>query len=266
MANVTETVWDQRTSWAELCEALRASGDASAQMDKPPAKRSVSGRFVVGRPDDLDAPLVFRTYFPPGQVTPVHSHRVNYSEFIVDGTREITRKWYRAGDIQVATAETFYGPLIAGPGGVLVFAVFGSQRYRPITVEEQRAEPNPQSRPKYFHKTSWDVLYQELPEDAGGRTNVHYVVGAPDDPSSAVVMKTHLPPGAEVPAHTHETAFAHIVVSGTVRDGDQEYRADEIRIATPGAVHGPLVAGPMGVDLVTIFADGRITPVSAAAA
>jgi quercetin dioxygenase-like cupin family protein len=257
-AVITEAPWEQRTSWAALSDEVPAGGEAHIEAGE--RMPHVVGRFVLGRPDDQDAPIVFRTYFPPDQVTPVHSHRVNYSEWIIDGSREITRKWYREGDIQAATAGTFYGPLIAGPAGVLVLAIFATQDYNPITVEQGRAPDAPKGK-KYFSKTSWDELHRGADPVTDGAVRASYVVGEPDDPSSPVVMKTFLPPRKTVDAHVHDSTFAHLIIDGVLTDGDTEYRAGDIRIGTPGIVHGPLVAGPMGVNMFSIFSDGHWDPV-----
>jgi anti-sigma factor ChrR (cupin superfamily) len=252
--------WEQRTSWAELSAVMWLGPEPAAhESERIP---DVGGRFVLGHPDDPDAPTVARHYFPPGNVTPVHSHRANYSEWILDGTREITRKWYRSGDIQVATAGTFYGPLVAGPSGVLVLALWDTRDFMPISVEEGR-RPEFRNRKKFFFKASWDELHQSTDPVSGGVVSAHFVVGEPDDPNAPVVMKTFYPPEKKVDAHTHECTFAHVIVDGSLTDGDAEFGAGDIRIGTPGVVHGPLVAGPMGVNLFTIFRNSRWAPVPA---
>ncbi len=83
--------------------------------------------FTVGSKDgDPDRPRVVRATFPPGHRVDPHSHVCDYAEIILQGTQQVTRRWYGPGDIRIVQAGTVYGPLIAGPDGCTVLLVFSS--------------------------------------------------------------------------------------------------------------------------------------------
>ena len=46
-----------------------------------------------------------------------HTHACDYTEIVLEGSEEVTRKWRSAGDITIVKGGTVYGPLIAGPEG-----------------------------------------------------------------------------------------------------------------------------------------------------
>jgi hypothetical protein len=244
--------WDRRTSWYELTRTVQHNSEDGKEKGL-----TAAGCFVLGKPEDQSAPIVFRTAYPAGHVTSAHSHRVNYSEWILDGSREITRKVYRAGDIQVATAGTFYGPLIAGPAGAVALLVFASQAYPRISVEEARRISRESPENRYFHKANWDDLFAATPQGDDGSLSASYVVGRPDDVDAPVVLKAYHPPGVTVKAKQYPCAFANIICEGSLTDGGKDFTAGEIRVASAGCVRGPLVAGPMGVTLFSVFANSR---------
>src|SRR5579885_3438877 len=51
--------------------------------------------FVLGDPDDPDAPVVFTGEYPPGSRTEAHHHVNDYAEILLEGTQQITGKWHR---------------------------------------------------------------------------------------------------------------------------------------------------------------------------
>jgi len=86
-----------------------------------------SSRFILGDPDDPDAPVVFRSFFPPGSRVEPHHHPCDYAEIILEGTQQVTGKWHKAGDVRISAGGRGYGPLIAGPEGVHVIVIFRNQ-------------------------------------------------------------------------------------------------------------------------------------------
>ena len=103
-----DTSWDE-LGWMDLALGIK------------------SARFILGHPDDPDAPVVFRSYFPPGCTVPPHHHRCDYAEIILEGTQQVTGKWHKAGDVRYVVGGRGYGPLIAGPEGVHVIVIFRNQ-------------------------------------------------------------------------------------------------------------------------------------------
>jgi hypothetical protein len=102
------------TSWDEL-DSVELPNGAKAT------------RFVIAADqDDKAAPVVFRVDFPPNCHVAPHTHDTDYCEIILSGSQQVTRKWHHAGDVRIVQAGTAYGPLVAGPEGCSVLAIFAS--------------------------------------------------------------------------------------------------------------------------------------------
>ncbi|HEV7680376.1 MAG TPA: hypothetical protein VGQ42_17585 [Candidatus Dormibacteraeota bacterium] len=83
--------------------------------------------FILGHPDDPDAPVIFTGVYPPGSRTEAHHHVNDYAEILLEGSQQITGKWHHAGDVRIVKAGTGYGPLIAGPEGCRTVVIFRNQ-------------------------------------------------------------------------------------------------------------------------------------------
>ena len=83
--------------------------------------------FILGDPDDPDAPVIFTGVYPPGSRTAAHHHVNDYAEILLEGSQQITNKWRHAGDVRIVKAGTGYGPLIAGPEGCRTLVIFRNQ-------------------------------------------------------------------------------------------------------------------------------------------
>lgn len=103
-----DTSWDE-LGWQEYDNGARVS------------------HFILGDPDDPDAPVVFTGVYPPGSRTEAHHHVNDYAEILLEGTQQITGKWHKAGDVRIVKAGTGYGPLIAGPEGCRTVVIFRNQ-------------------------------------------------------------------------------------------------------------------------------------------
>lgn len=90
--------------------------------------------YRIGDPEDERAPLVVQVVFPPGHRVEPHTHDADYTEIILEGSQQVTRRWHHAGDVRIVRAGTAYGPLIAGPTGVTVLIVFRSGSLMPTYV------------------------------------------------------------------------------------------------------------------------------------
>lgn len=105
--------------------------------------------------------------------------------------------------------------------------------------------------------TSWDEIgWTQLP---GGTRFSQF--GLFDTQSSEhgppEVILAEFPAGTRVPSHEHETDYAEIVVRGSIRVGSREHGAGAIRLVPAGSRYGPLVAGPEGALVMSIFSDAR---------
>lgn len=103
--------------------------------------------------------------------------------------------------------------------------------------------------------TSWTELGEE--ELPNGVVVSQFRIGDPEDPASPAVFKVDFPPNCRIEPHTHETAYAEIILSGTQKVSGRWYGPGEIRIAVADKAYGPLIAGEEGASVLVIFADGR---------
>jgi hypothetical protein len=92
--------------------------------------------FRVGEQDDQTAPTVLRVVFPPGWTVTAHTHAPDYAEIVLNGSVQVSRRWYHAGDIRVARGGTVYGPVIAGPEGATVLIVFRDSNVKTLPPKE----------------------------------------------------------------------------------------------------------------------------------
>jgi len=97
---------------------------------------AVATMYKVGMTDNEAAPTVFKMWFPPGCTIEVHTHPCDYSEFILAGSQKVGGKWLYPGDIRVGLAHKGYGPLIAGPEGASVLAIFATSNWQGIPLTD----------------------------------------------------------------------------------------------------------------------------------
>ena len=76
---------------------------------------------------------MLRTVYPPAWTVSPHLHDPDYAEIILEGSLQVTRRWYHEEDIRIVKGGTVYGPVIAGPDGATVLIIFrgGSPVNRP---------------------------------------------------------------------------------------------------------------------------------------
>lgn len=100
-----------------------------------------AAHFSLGVEGDESNPIIMRGSFPPGVVVPPHSHNTDYTEIILSGSQQVTRKWHHPGDVRIVKAGTVYGPLVAGPHGVEILIVFRDSHMETVGLKaEARAE------------------------------------------------------------------------------------------------------------------------------
>jgi hypothetical protein len=104
--------WHRDTSWDDL--GVRHSKNSGVDY----------WSFQVGEPGKGGLPKVVRSVFAPGVTVAPHSHPTDYAEIILEGSEQVGRRWYRAGDIRIVKGGTVYGPLLSGPEGVTKLIIF----------------------------------------------------------------------------------------------------------------------------------------------
>ncbi|MVZ99849.1 hypothetical protein F8568_005535 [Actinomadura sp. LD22] len=85
-------------------------------------------------------------------------------------------------------------------------------------------------------------------------------LGEQGDPDAPVLVITQFAPHAELPVHSHPSAFCDAVVEGSMIVDGQENPRGTIRLLRPDAVYGPSIAGPEGCTLLEFYAHDRGRP------
>ncbi len=104
--------------------------------------------------------------------------------------------------------------------------------------------------------TSWDDLGAVTIEATGIETS-QYRIGRPSEASSPTVFKAKFPPHCRVEVHTHACDYSEIILEGSQKVGTKWLHEGDIRIGLANKGYGPLIAGPEGVTVLVIFADGN---------
>ena len=71
------------------------------------------------------------------------------------------------------------------------------------------------------------------------------------------MFKTYFPPGCRIEAHTHPCDYSEIILEGTQQVSGKWLDVGDIRVGLANRAYGPLIAGPEGVTVLVIFADGN---------
>jgi quercetin dioxygenase-like cupin family protein len=98
-----------------------------------------STQFVLGDPNDDDAPAANVIQMPPGFAIPFHTHPCDVLMFVLKGSLYTEEKILRAGDCMTSRAHDFYGPEVAGPDGCTRVEFFANLRGI-LEVEYQRED------------------------------------------------------------------------------------------------------------------------------
>jgi hypothetical protein len=73
--------------------------------------------FVLGDPDDDEAPAAIVLRLPPMLALPYHAHASDIFMVVIKGSLHVPGRVLLPGDAQTAKANEFYGPEVAGPDG-----------------------------------------------------------------------------------------------------------------------------------------------------
>jgi hypothetical protein len=104
--------------------------------------------------------------------------------------------------------------------------------------------------------TSWEKIGQVTLEATGVETS-SYRIGLPSLESSPTVFKAYFPPNCRIEAHTHACDYSEIFLEGTQKVSGKWLYPGDIRVGLANRGYGPLIAGPEGVTVLVIFADGH---------
>lgn len=102
--------------------------------------------------------------------------------------------------------------------------------------------------------TSWEEIGSfSIP--ANSVSVSQYRIGNQDE-ASPTVFRAIFPPGSRVEAHTHACDYSEIILQGSQKVGGKWLHEGDIRIGLAHKAYGPLIAGPDGVTVLLIFANG----------
>jgi hypothetical protein len=105
---------------------------------------------------------------------------------------------------------------------------------------------------------SWaDPGFIDLPF---GLQQAIFALGDATDPHHATLVVTKFSPGAELPAHSHDSVFCDAVVEGSMIVGGQANPKGTIRLVPSKVGYGPSIAGPEGCTLLEFYADDTGRP------
>lgn len=104
--------------------------------------------------------------------------------------------------------------------------------------------------------TSWDQLGAVTIEATGVVTS-QYRVGLPTNDAAPTIFKAFFPPHCRIEAHTHDSDYSEIILQGSQKVSGKWLHEGDIRVGLANKGYGPLIAGPEGVTVLVIFADGN---------
>ena len=93
--------------------------------------------------------------------------------------------------------------------------------------------------------------------EATGVETSSYRIGLPSLDAPPTVFKAYFPPDCRIEAHTHACDYSEIILEGTQKVSGKWLYPGDIRIGLANRGYGPLIAGPEGVTVLVIFADGH---------
>lgn len=117
---------------AEVENYLASLNDAKfwRPLEKPGQEWA---RFVLGGPDEPNAPQIWFIRLPPNYIVGRHLHHVHRLDVILEGSYTLDGVVRKAGDITVFPAGKMYGPIIHGPEGSLQMEIFADgSKLQPI--------------------------------------------------------------------------------------------------------------------------------------
>jgi hypothetical protein len=79
------------------------------------------------------SPMIILARYEPGWVEPRHRHAEDETLFLVEGEIEVEGELHQAPSVVFVSRGTLYGPLTAGPNGVVFYRIGYNQR-RPLAA------------------------------------------------------------------------------------------------------------------------------------
>jgi hypothetical protein len=256
-------------------------------------RQTAATMLFVG--DQASGPMVSlsRTSGAPEEAySATHHHGTDQLRVVVRGsTKAVSRHEMHAGQFSVTEAGVDYREGVGGPDEVWLLLAPGDRRGALATLAGkdnstpgadidygaaaakfgELAKTNPgglRGIPGVmttFGQTSKGYVDGSFDSEHGWRSihdGVQYVAamwGAPDSGPCAVMLRASAGRTA-VPALICTTDVLLLVTGGTCHVGTYQYRVGDMRLQSPNAPMGSVVAGPGGLQAVMILADRRREP------
>jgi ChrR Cupin-like domain len=71
------------------------------------------------------------------------------------------------------------------------------------------------------------------------------------------LLVTNFPPGAVIPAHSHDTDMVDVIVEGSLERDGVVWGTGTLRFVPRGAVYGTATVGPDGVTMLELYGERR---------
>jgi anti-sigma factor ChrR (cupin superfamily) len=103
-----------------------------------------------------------------------------------------------------------------------------------------------------------DIFAGDIEWRDGAEPGIRYARFRMDegDPTSPSIILSKFEPGAQVPAHTHDSNYFEYILEGEQSVGKTVFGAGDVRIVTGGTGYGPITVGPQGCTVMILFQDG----------
>jgi len=229
----------------------RSTADRTRRIQvHSPELHGVKSEWMISDADPVLSPTVFLVEQPAGMVLPAHFHRNNQFQLIVGGAGKIGPAKLQPVTIHYAGANTAYGPLAAGPDGLMYFTI------RPVlesglNIVAETPNADWPAGPR-VHATSKPVPIMTV-EELRQISVIQTTSGITGDGGlrADIVL---LPPGAELllsPPAAAQGTFA-VVLAGSISVAGTWLQVWESAFFSGDEPNATIVAGPTGAQTVML--------------
>ncbi|MES2415622.1 MAG: hypothetical protein V4614_17650 [Pseudomonadota bacterium] len=233
-----------------LTVSSRATGQRNRrEITIPDGFRYHKSEWLLPPQDSPKSPTIFLVEQPPGSVLRTHFHTQNEFQVFVAGSGWMGKSEVRPLVCHYASAYTGYGPITAGPEGLSYFTI------RAVLETGAFFVPDDRDRMVRGPKGQFHVG----PLSAAGNAPSRTIELASANQDHVKIFSTRLAAGEsmETMAMGASVAQFNFVCAGALSVDGHELNTWECACLTQGDPPAHLLAGPEGVDLLTMLIDKR---------
>ena len=212
----------------------------------------VRGMYVEGNEaNGNELPQGFLVEQPPGSVTPPHFHETDQFQVFVGGSGQMGKRTAQPVAVHYAGGHTPYGPIAAGDDGVQYFTLRRhwdpGAKYMPQSRDRLRRGPR-------RHRLSDSISLTNGGRDRSGGTSValRTIMPLEEDGLAAYLLRLGANEAADAPDPAGGGGQYHVVVGGSMVDGDQTLPRLSCHFVTADEAAARVTAGPDGLDLLVL--------------